>query len=85
VIEERGLRVPDDVLLASGVDGPLMTAATPQVTAIDLAPDELGRRAAALLAGILRGERPAGAEEDLPTRLVVRASTTPTTTTEERR
>jgi DNA-binding LacI/PurR family transcriptional regulator len=85
VIEERGLRVPDDVLLASGVDGPLMTAATPQVTAIDLAPDELGRRAAALLAGILRGDRPAGAEEDLPTRLVVRASTTPTTTTEERR
>jgi DNA-binding LacI/PurR family transcriptional regulator len=84
VLEERGLRVPGDVLVASGVDGPLMTAATPPVTAIDLAPAELGRRAAVLLAGILRGDRPPGVEEDLPTRLVVRASTTPKTTTEVR-
>jgi DNA-binding LacI/PurR family transcriptional regulator len=84
VLEERGLRVPDDVLAASGVDGPIMTTATPPVTAIDLAPAECGRRAAALLAAILREERPTGVEEDLPTRLVVRASTTPTTTIKER-
>jgi DNA-binding LacI/PurR family transcriptional regulator len=61
-----------------------MTTATPPVTAIDLAPAECGRRAAALLAAILREERPTGVEEDLPTRLVVRASTTPTTTIKER-
>jgi DNA-binding LacI/PurR family transcriptional regulator len=84
VLEQRGLRVPGDVLVACGVDGPLMTAATPPVTAIDLAPAEAGRRAAALLAGILRGERAPGIEEELATRLVVRASTTPTTTTKER-
>ncbi|HEU4973618.1 MAG TPA: LacI family DNA-binding transcriptional regulator [Baekduia sp.] len=84
VLEERGLRVPDDVLVAAGVDGPLMPVAMPPVTAIDLAPAEAGRRAASMLAAILRGDLEPGIEEDLPTRLNVRASTTNTTTAEVR-
>jgi DNA-binding LacI/PurR family transcriptional regulator len=71
----RGLRAPDDVLVAACVDGPLMTAGPTSVTAIDLQPAAMGRRAAALLAEILRGEAPPGRDEELPTRLVLRAST----------
>lgn len=83
VLEERGLRVPDDVLVAAGVDGALMPAANPPITAIDLAPADLGRRAASMLASLLRGEVEPGIEEDFPTRLVVRASSSRTTNMKE--
>lgn len=83
-LEDRGLRVPGDVLVAAGVDGALMPAANPPVTAIDLAPAEVGHRAASMLAAILRGDLAPGIEEDFPTRLVVRASTIRTTNREDR-
>jgi DNA-binding LacI/PurR family transcriptional regulator len=73
-LQDRGLRVPDDVLVASCVDGPLMTASTPAITSIDLQPAEMGRRAVRLLGQILNGER-AEREQELPTHLHVRAST----------
>jgi DNA-binding LacI/PurR family transcriptional regulator len=73
----RGLSVPGDVLVASCVDGPLVAATAPPVTAIDLQPGLAGRRAASLLADLLAGRAEAGTEQDVPTRLVLRPSTTP--------
>jgi DNA-binding LacI/PurR family transcriptional regulator len=75
VLQERGLRVPADVLVASCVDGPLMTAGAPGITAIDLQPAEAGRQAVALLAGILEGDVQPAPERALASRLIVRAST----------
>jgi DNA-binding LacI/PurR family transcriptional regulator len=74
-VQERGVRVPDDLLVASCVDGPLMTASAPAITSIDLQPTEMGRRSAALLAAILEGAAPRRREQALETRLNVRAST----------
>ncbi|HWH94498.1 MAG TPA: LacI family DNA-binding transcriptional regulator [Baekduia sp.] len=74
-LQDRGLRVPDDVLVASCVDGPLMTAGTPAITSIDLQPAETGRRAVALLAAILEGKAPRNREQELASELLVRAST----------
>ncbi len=77
VLARRGLRVPSDVLVASCVDGPLMPSAQPPVTAIDLQPALAGRMAATLLAELLAGRVAPGRTEDVPTRLVRRASTAP--------
>ncbi|MFI7067651.1 LacI family DNA-binding transcriptional regulator [Kribbella sp. NPDC050124] len=74
-VQERGLRVPEDLLVSSCVDGPLMTASAPAITSIDLQPAEVGRRSAALLASILEGAAPRDREQVLETRLIVRAST----------
>lgn len=71
----HGLRVPEDVLVASCVDGPLVAATAPPVTAIDLQPALAGRRAATLLADLLAGDAEPGAEQLLPTRLITRSST----------
>jgi DNA-binding LacI/PurR family transcriptional regulator len=71
-----GRRVPDEVLVASYVDSPSLRGLTIPITAVDIAPREMGRRAAELLAGLLAGTVPEGTVETLPTELVVRASTT---------
>jgi DNA-binding LacI/PurR family transcriptional regulator len=76
-VSARGLRVPGDVLVASCVDGPLVAATAPPVTAIDLQPALAGRRAATLLADLLAGRAAPGTEQDVPTRLILRPSTTP--------
>jgi DNA-binding LacI/PurR family transcriptional regulator len=70
-----GLRVPADVLVASCVDGPAVAGAAPGVTAIDLRPALVGQRAGQLLADLLGGRATPGIEAEVPTRLVVRAST----------
>lgn len=76
LLSERGLRVPDDVRVASCVDGPMMVSGTPPVTAIDLQPAAMGRALAQTLAEILRGEVPDGETDRLlDTALNVRAST----------
>jgi|tagenome__1003787_1003787.scaffolds.fasta_scaffold20928867_2 DNA-binding LacI/PurR family transcriptional regulator len=72
---EHGLRVPEDLRVASCVDGPVVAATSPPVTAIDLQPALAGHKAATLLADLLTGAVPAGTEQELPTRLVVRSST----------
>lgn len=74
LLAERGLRVPEDVRVASCVDGPMMVSGTPPVTAIDLQPAAMGRALAETLARLLRGE--AGDDDRLlDTALHVRAST----------
>ncbi|MGH3262751.1 MAG: substrate-binding domain-containing protein, partial [Trebonia sp.] len=75
-LTNRGVRVPDDVLVASCVDDATAAAANPPVTAVDLQPALLGRRAATLLAALLSGRAQPGTDLTVPTRLVVRASTT---------
>ena len=70
-----GVRVPDDLLLAGYVDSaPLATLSTP-VTALDLSPAQMGRRAVRLLVELLAGRSSPGTVQRLPTHLVVRAST----------
>jgi DNA-binding LacI/PurR family transcriptional regulator len=76
LLAERGLRVPEDVRVASCVDGPMMLSGTPPVTAIDLQPAAMGRALASTLAEILRGDAPDGSTDRLlDTALHVRSST----------
>jgi DNA-binding LacI/PurR family transcriptional regulator len=75
LLQARGLRVPEDVRVASCVDGPIMASGTPPITAIDLQPAAMGRRLAGLLAELLRDDVAPGVEEEMPTLLAVRAST----------
>jgi DNA-binding LacI/PurR family transcriptional regulator len=74
----QGRHVPADLLVASYVDSPSLRGLGTPITAVDIAPREMGRRAARLLAGILSGDAAPGAIEIVPTRLMVRASTSPT-------
>lgn len=71
-----GRSVPEDILVASYVESSSLRGLTTPITAVDLAPREMGRRAVALLARILDGEVPQGTVEVLPTQLKVRTSTT---------
>lgn len=71
----RGRQVPRDLLVASYVDSAALRALATPITAVDIAPREMGRRAVRLLAEILAGERDSGAVETLPAVLRVRAST----------
>ncbi len=82
VLGRHGLLVPEDMLVASCVEGGAMASAEVPVTSIDLQPGLAGARAAALLVDVLAGRAAPGRLEVLPTRLVVRASTTPTPATE---
>lgn len=76
LLAERGLRVPQDVRVASCVDGPMMASGAPPVTAIDLQPAAMGRALASTLAEVLRGDPPGGRiDRLLDTALHVRAST----------
>ncbi len=75
---QQGRHVPADLLVASYVDSPSLRGLATPITAVDIAPREMGRRAARLLAGILSGGIAPGTVEVLPTELMVRASTSPT-------
>jgi DNA-binding LacI/PurR family transcriptional regulator len=73
-LSEAGVRVPDEVGVASVGDSERLRSATPPVTALDLYPTEIGRRAVGLLVNLIGGERSSSSLE-LPTRLHERAST----------
>jgi LacI family transcriptional regulator len=71
---DRGLRVPDDLAVASfdGIEYAAYT--TPGLTTAEQPIFEMGRRAAELLVGALASEsRPTGLQK-LPTRLTIRGS-----------
>ncbi len=74
---EAGVAYPRDLLLASYVDSPAIAALPVPVTAMDLAPADMGRAAVRLLAELVAGERQPGAVDRLPVTLHVRASTLP--------
>ena len=69
----RGLRIPQDLLLASCVDSRSLQTSVPTVTAIDLQPRLLGARLVDLLAGVLNGAPTQPAS--VPGHLIIRAST----------
>ena len=54
-VRQMGLKVPDDIRIASLYDGEALLDCTPQITAVSFDPELLGKRAAQqLLAGIRR-------------------------------
>lgn len=73
-LQGRGLRVPDDVQLASYVDGPSLQLVRPSITALDIDPRLTGVAAVdALVAAILEGGAPTLTE--IPALLQARDST----------
>lgn len=84
VLERHSVTVPGQMLVASCVEGAPMQSCEVPVTSIDLQPSLAGARAAALLVDVLAGDAAPERVETLPTRLVVRASTTPSTVQEPR-
>jgi len=52
---ERGIAIPTDLMVATGIDSHEARAATPAVTAIDIHPDRQGTAAAAMLVARLQG------------------------------
>ncbi|MFE7567531.1 LacI family DNA-binding transcriptional regulator [Streptomyces sp. NPDC057539] len=84
-LHSRGLRIPEDVAVAGMDDSLLAQAGWPPLTSVDLGSTERGRHAAELLLERLRtpdGTTPrAPRTTTAPPRLVVRASTAPTTAT----
>jgi DNA-binding LacI/PurR family transcriptional regulator len=72
---ERGLRVPDDLLIVAGVDSSQARLASPPITAIDLRPGATGRAAVAMLLARIEGTE-VEAPYIVPAELRVRRSTT---------
>ncbi|WKG06384.1 LacI family DNA-binding transcriptional regulator [Mycolicibacterium sp. HK-90] len=70
---DRGLRIPDDVLVVGGIDGREARESEPAVTAIDLHPDRQAEAAIQLLIDRVEGHAPAGPVH-VPSTLQVRAS-----------
>jgi DNA-binding LacI/PurR family transcriptional regulator len=71
----EGVRVPDDLLLASYVDSLALSSMPVPVTAVDLSPRQMGHEATRLLADLVEGRSEPGQVVDVPVRLVVRQST----------
>jgi DNA-binding LacI/PurR family transcriptional regulator len=74
-LHTAGLRVPQDLLLASYVDSLALASMPVPITAVDLQPRTMGREAARLLADLVEGRSQPGQVVDVPVRLVVRRST----------
>ncbi|ONK14556.1 LacI family DNA-binding transcriptional regulator [Streptomyces sp. MP131-18] len=80
----RGVRIPEDIAVAGMDDSALAQAGWPPLTSVDLGSSTRGRRAAELLLDRLEtrggtGTAPPPRTSTAPPRLVVRASTAPTT------
>jgi DNA-binding LacI/PurR family transcriptional regulator len=73
--EVRGIRVPDDLMLASGIDSRACGQARPAITALNLHPEQLGRDAAEMLLAQLESRLDASPHRIVPFRLMARAST----------
>ncbi|WP_300683143.1 LacI family DNA-binding transcriptional regulator [Nocardioides sp.] len=72
---DRGLRVPEDLLLVSGNDGRATRESNPPVTAIDLDPIRQTEAAVAMLVDLIDGRHPE-VPVRLSSRLLVRESST---------
>jgi DNA-binding LacI/PurR family transcriptional regulator len=71
---ERGMAIPSDLMIATGIDSHEARAASPAVTAIDIHPDRQGTAAVRMLLARLRGVT-VEAPQTTPTTLNVRPST----------
>lgn len=56
VVRQMGLKVPDDIRIASLYDGEALLECTPQITAVAFDPELLGKRAAQQLLSAIRGQ-----------------------------
>jgi DNA-binding LacI/PurR family transcriptional regulator len=74
-IQTAGLRVPDDILLATTTDSGRGLHTIPQLTTLDWNYQELGQRAASLLLDLIDGAASAPCEIVVPTTLAPRGST----------
>ena len=72
---ERGIRVPDDLLVSSISDRGRAEVASPSLTTLELHPRELGAAAAGVLADLLAGLPPPVAPVFVETTIMARAST----------
>jgi hypothetical protein len=77
VAEERGMRVPDDVSVVGYNDIPFSDKFSPPLTTVRIPLYQIGRRAAQLLLGLMRGQDATPASLKLAPELVVRRSTAP--------
>ncbi|MFC5411549.1 LacI family DNA-binding transcriptional regulator [Larkinella bovis] len=77
VIKNRGLRIPDDIAIVGFSDDPVSALIEPGLTTVAQPVDDIGRQAARLLLNQLAAEedRPASELVVLPTRLIIRGST----------
>jgi DNA-binding LacI/PurR family transcriptional regulator len=71
---ERGVRIPQDLMLAIGIDNRFAQQSDPPITAIDLRPADQAGAAVGMLLKRLNGER-VESPSLVPSRLRVRAST----------
>jgi DNA-binding LacI/PurR family transcriptional regulator len=71
----RGIRVPDDLMLAAGIDSRACRQGRPAITAVNLFPELLGRRAAEMLLARLERGTLDDPHQIVPSKLMARAST----------
>jgi len=74
-IDAAGLRVPDDVSLVGFDDIPLASYTSPPLTSVRMSAGDVGSTAFDALFRLIGGERLEGDVYQVPTKLVVRAST----------
>jgi LacI family transcriptional regulator len=74
-IASAGLRVPQDISLVGFDDIPLVSYTTPPLTSVQISAADVGSVAFEALFGLIAGDRVEGAVYQIPTKLVVRAST----------
>ncbi|MFE7111634.1 LacI family DNA-binding transcriptional regulator [Streptomyces sp. NPDC057575] len=78
VCRELGLSVPEDVQIVVGADGEFARSSRPPLTALDLAPESIGRQAAELLMDVIGNPPEPGAAPEhrlVPAKLLEREST----------
>jgi DNA-binding LacI/PurR family transcriptional regulator len=71
-----GLRIPQDLLLASTTDSPRSRTMRPALTVLDLSQEEVGRLAVEELLSLIDGGTPPGGRRIVPVKLKVRATST---------
>jgi DNA-binding LacI/PurR family transcriptional regulator len=74
-IDAAGLRVPDDLSLVGFDDIPLVSYTTPPLTSVRMSAGDVGATAFEALFRLIGGERLEGEVYQVPTKLIVRAST----------
>jgi len=73
-VEERRLRVPEDVSVVGFDNVPLAAEVRPPLTTVHQSVYEMGRKAMEVLIQWVENEEPAQRHIELPTRLVIRGS-----------
>ncbi len=71
----RGVRVPDDLLVAGCTDSDAARFSQPALTTLNLHPEQIGHQAVEMLAGRIEGRAQTPRQAVVGTRIVVRAST----------